>query len=50
MKIIIAGGSGFLGKILTAHWRSYGHEIIVFTREAQKKTKISGTGIGTQRH
>lgn len=32
MKIIIAGGSGFLGASICAHFRSKGHHIVVLTR------------------
>ena len=33
-KIVIAGGSGFLGKFLTAKFRSQGDEVSVSYREA----------------
>ncbi len=31
-KIILAGGSGFLGGHLAVHYRNRGHEVLVFTR------------------
>jgi len=32
-KIVLAGGSGYLGSRLIAHYRAKGHEIVVLTRE-----------------
>jgi uncharacterized protein len=34
MKILIAGGSGFLGKTLTHHFKSKNHEVCVLTRRS----------------
>lgn len=31
-KIVIAGGSGFLGKVLAEHFKELGDEVIIFTR------------------
>ncbi len=31
-KIILAGGSGFLGRSLAAHFQQSGYEIIILTR------------------
>lgn len=37
MKIVIAGGSGHLGKILLKHFRKQQHDIKILTRNAKKK-------------
>jgi nucleoside-diphosphate-sugar epimerase len=34
MKIVIAGGTGFLGRPLTARLVSEGHEVVILTRGA----------------
>jgi len=36
MRIVIAGGSGFLGRRLTAMWLEAGHEVIVLTRNPER--------------
>lgn len=36
MKIVIAGGSGFIGQKLTATLINEGHEVIILTRKAKK--------------
>jgi uncharacterized protein len=36
MRIVIAGGSGFLGRRLTARWLESGHEVTVLTRNPQR--------------
>jgi uncharacterized protein (TIGR01777 family) len=38
MKVLIAGGSGFLGKALTSSLRHDNHEVIILTRRAPKST------------
>ena len=35
MKIVIAGGSGFLGRALTAALLAGGHDVVILTRTAQ---------------
>lgn len=42
MRIVIAGGSGFLGRRLAATWRAAGHEVTVLTRNPARQ----GTGTG----
>lgn len=39
MKIVIAGGSGFLGKSLSNFFTDKGYEIVVFTRQHQLDSK-----------
>jgi uncharacterized protein (TIGR01777 family) len=36
MRIVIAGGSGFLGRRLTAAWLDAGHEVTVLTRKPDR--------------
>lgn len=43
MKIVIAGGSGFIGKKLTEFFMSEGHEVVILTR----KEKMSLKGISS---
>ncbi|MFZ7945989.1 TIGR01777 family oxidoreductase [Neobacillus sp. 19] len=38
MKIVIAGGSGFIGQKLTDHLIRAGHKIIILTRKAKKNS------------
>ena len=38
MRIVVAGGSGFLGRRLTARWLESGHEVTVLTRNPQRTT------------
>ena len=39
MKIIIAGGSGFLGKVLSSHFVKKGYQVVVLTRQHQLDTE-----------
>ena len=34
MKIVVAGGSGFLGRALTTHLTAGGHDVVVLTRQS----------------
>src|SRR5262245_13022525 len=34
-RVVLAGGSGFLGTILSAHFRAQGCEVVVLTRSAR---------------
>ena len=38
MKVLIAGGSGFLGRALTSSLRRDNHEVFILTRRARKST------------
>ena len=40
-KIVIAGGSGFLGQILTAYFTDRGVQMVVLTRGANEHEKWS---------
>lgn len=40
MKIIIAGGSGFLGKELATYFRNKNHEVIILTRNPKSQNEI----------
>jgi uncharacterized protein (TIGR01777 family) len=43
MRIVIAGGSGFLGRRLTAAWLEDGHEVTVLTRTPDRAVKVVPT-------
>jgi uncharacterized protein len=47
MRIVIAGGSGFLGRALQAHLQSLGHSSIVLTRRARTRDQVTWTPDGT---
>ena len=47
MRIVIAGGSGFLGRRLTARWLAAGDEVTVLTRDPSRKA--AGTGAAVTR-
>ncbi|WP_027995388.1 TIGR01777 family oxidoreductase [Simplicispira psychrophila] len=36
MRILITGGTGLIGRALSAHWRQQGHELWVWSRRAQE--------------
>ena len=40
MRIVVAGGSGFLGGVLTAAWRDDGHKVKVLTRRARSADDV----------
>jgi uncharacterized protein (TIGR01777 family) len=41
MKIIIAGGTGFLGSCLAAAWRGHGHEVTILTRRPRGPGQVA---------
>jgi uncharacterized protein (TIGR01777 family) len=47
MRIVIAGGSGFLGRRLAAAWLAAGHEVTVLTRSASRTAGRPAVGTGT---
>jgi uncharacterized protein len=49
MRIVIAGGSGFLGRRLTAAWLEDGHEVAVLTRTPDGAVKVVPTTATVQR-
>ncbi len=40
MKIVIAGGNGFLGKALELYWTNKNHEVKILTRSPQKANDV----------
>jgi len=44
MKIIIAGGTGFLGEALEAHFTTQGHQVLILTRKPTKSNHILWDG------
>jgi uncharacterized protein (TIGR01777 family) len=45
MRIIITGGTGFLGRPLAARLAQDGHEVVVLTRDAQKAQAMLPAGV-----
>jgi uncharacterized protein len=41
MKVVVAGGSGFLGSALVTHLASAGHDVVVLTRRPARGTSAS---------
>lgn len=41
MKIIIAAGTGFLGKNLEKYFKDHGHEVLILTRNPKQKNEIN---------
>lgn len=48
MKIVVAGGSGFLGTALAAAWRSEGHRVLVLTRRPTRADDVAWSLDGDQ--
>lgn len=42
MKIVIAGGSGFLGRSLSEHLVGRGHDVVVLTRGSSVSSGYQG--------
>lgn len=42
MKIVIAGGSGFLGTALTRELANNGHEVLILTRQEPRRERLAG--------
>ena len=40
MRILITGGTGFVGSILIEAWHEYGHEVTVFGRSIKKERRL----------
>jgi len=49
MRIVIAGGSGFLGRRLTAAWLEGGHEVTILTRSPERAAKVVPTTATVER-
>ena len=49
MRIVIGGGSGFLGRRLTATWLEAGHEVAVLTRNPARTARTLQPGASVQR-
>jgi uncharacterized protein (TIGR01777 family) len=47
MRIVIAGGTGFLGQALRDHLQRLGHSAVVLTRKPQTSTQVAWTPDGT---
>jgi uncharacterized protein (TIGR01777 family) len=45
MRIVIAGGSGFLGRRLTAAWLEVGDEVTVLTRDPERAARTLPRGV-----
>src|SRR5205814_9758686 len=41
MKVVIAGGSGFLGSLLVAALRTDGHDVVVLTRQVRSAGDVA---------
>lgn len=40
MRIVIAGGSGFLGTQVARRWSEAGHEVVILTRNVNKAMAV----------
>lgn len=45
MKIVVAGGSGFLGKSLQKHWEEQGHHVVNLSRKPISKNDVFWDGL-----
>ena len=46
MKILIVGGTGFIGKTAVAFLLGKGHEVSAWVRDIEKATDMLGDGVG----
>ena len=49
MRIVVAGGSGFLGRRLATRWLEAGHQVTVLTRNPDRSAGTLPTGTGPSR-
>ena len=49
MRIIITGGSGFIGTALSAQWVADGHEVVILSRNPDRAAPKLGRGIRAER-
>ena len=49
MRIVIAGGTGFLGRRLTSAWLDAGHGVTILTRQPDRPTTQKAAGLETRR-
>jgi uncharacterized protein (TIGR01777 family) len=49
MRIVIAGGSGFLGRRLMTRWLEAGHDVTVLTRKLDQGRRGLPAGVGVRR-
>ncbi|HXI72494.1 MAG TPA: NAD-dependent epimerase/dehydratase family protein [Verrucomicrobiae bacterium] len=40
-RIILAGGSGFLGHALAGHFQKSGHEMVILTRSPEPGSRVA---------
>jgi NAD dependent epimerase/dehydratase family enzyme len=45
MKIVVAGGSGFLGKSLQKHWEEQGHRVVHLSSKPISKNDVFWDGL-----
>ncbi len=45
-RIVLAGGSGFIGRALAKALLVRGYEVVVLTRTPRKRHRLPGSGMG----
>lgn len=48
MRVLILGGTGFIGRALCAELRGAGHEVVVLSRSAEKVRRVFGAASGVE--